>query len=125
MKYEKDYISTRNKEQFMKRLLDRNIKNSTATRAYYRHKQKYGLQDKYLYFYEEKHKPDSLKILRFNDIIKYGKEVNKEVLRRYGFTMAEIKWLDDEGYIEGRKFIKNFWEYFVFQGRNELEAKNI
>ena len=108
MKYEKEYISTKNKEQFIRKLLDKDVKKPTAIRAYYRHRKKYGEQKKYYCFYEEKNKPDYMKILKFNDIVKYGTETNKKTLRRYGFTMAEIKWLDDEGYIEGRKFIKNF-----------------
>jgi hypothetical protein len=93
MKYDAEYKETTSREEFVKLVLKRYITTkSNAIKRYYEARKRNIKK----YTNEEKQKPNSLKMFTFEDMKKYGK-LNRERLYRYGFTVPEVNWLEDEG----------------------------
>lgn len=100
MKYEDEYINTSSKSQFVVLLLNKyNIKKSTAERRFYDLRKKFGKQKEYKYLMNEKKEPDKLKMMTFNDMKRFKFKITKEFLKKHGFNIMEINWLEDEGLI--------------------------
>ena len=54
------------------------------------------------YLDSEKSKPSYAKMLELADMKKmYGKNISRDFLFKYGFSVLEINWLEDEGEING------------------------
>lgn len=96
-KYSIYYNQSKNKEEFIKLLLQHfpKLSLSTANRRWY----DYKIQKVNIYSDNEKQHVSELKLLTIKDMIKYKVNLTREYLNKYGYNNAEINWLLDEKYI--------------------------
>jgi len=101
MKYENEFKSTTNKEEFVKMLIETypHIKKQTAVRRWYDLRKEFGIQND-RYPKDEMDEPPHLKILMFQDMIKFKKDIDRQFLMKYGFTVYEINWLANNNMLE-------------------------
>lgn len=99
MLYENEYIGTRNKKEFTKLVMKRysHLKESSVERRFYDCKKILGKQKETKYPDEEKKEPAHLKMIVFNDMKRFGKKTDRDILLKYGFNDYEVNWLDDKG----------------------------
>lgn len=97
--YENEYLATRNKKEFMILLSKKypHLKPSTQERRYYDCKKELGEQEQHHYPDTQKKVVPILKMIKFNDMKKYQKNLDRSMLKKYGFDEFEINWLEDEG----------------------------
>lgn len=99
MKYEKEYLNTRTKKEFVSLVIRRykKIKKTTAIRRFYDMKKKFGVQNPKYELYE-KERPNILKMIQIDDMKRLNFAINRITLKKYGFSELEINWLEDEGW---------------------------
>lgn len=104
MKYNREYINSYNKKDFIEKLLDKypNLKKSTAERRWYELKKKYG---KKIFIKVDDgditRKPNIIKIQEYKDMKRLNINITYELLRKHGFSKAEINWLAKHGVENG------------------------
>lgn len=107
MKYKNDYLATRNKKEFLARLMKKypTLKPASRERRFYECKKLLGEQFKYNYAPEDKKEPNKLRMLQFEQMKMFVGVIDRKKLRKYGFHEHEINWLEDEGKILADKYI--------------------
>lgn len=96
-KYEREYRETKTKAEFIRLALRRykEIKRDTAIRRYYDLRVRLGTQTPKYESYQ-KQKPNHMKMIEFEDMKRLKYDINRKILRKYGFTEWEVNWLEDE-----------------------------
>jgi len=96
MKYDKEYISSNNKKEFVKKLLDRYpyLKESTAERRWYDLK-KHNTRKTFIKVSDGDVivKPNMIKIKEYKEIKEMGFKITYEILKSNGFSKGEINWI--------------------------------
>lgn len=110
MKYEKEFLASTTKGEFVKRVLHNNkqLKSQSAERRYYELKQVFTNKTRptqkrlisvpliynNIEFDKNDIKPiNAIKRLMIEDMRKYGTKITRTILKKYGFVDSEINYL--------------------------------